>query len=332
MTTNYETFDPNTSTYKDLSDIFLSITSGTPSSITTNYKISNGNDLNLIFASINSLGGSDIGFDTGYDVSGTDLRYIFASINSKQLFNSTSGLISTNKNNDKSGTLATNFYLPTGYTYFNFVIYGGGGTGGYPTGSGYGSGGGGSGATIISYQIPYSSNNIIINNITYKISGANVGSTTITYINVKYSNGDTISLNCGNGQSLKYGSGSTGGSGGISSFSTISFYSSTNITSINGANGGNQGHNGSSNGYTSSGSGAIGDTSTSIPYGTPPSVSKIYNTPDGETYTLQSRGGGKNQTVIGYGAGGASCPTNYNQNTSAYAQGLPGAILYYLSS
>jgi len=333
MSTNYKTFDPNTSTYKDLSDIFLSITLGTPSSITTNYKISNGNDLNMIFASINSSGGQDIGFDTGYDVSGTDLRYIFASINSKQLFNSTSGLIITSPDNYKTGTLANNFYLPTGYTYFNFAIYGGGGNGAQPDSSspssGYGTGGGGAGAYIKSIQIPYSNSGNTITNITYGISGGGQYRNN-SYIVVNYNNSTLINLQAGQGYTTVLNQGTVGSEGGTTSISnTTSFYNSTNITQVNGSKGGNQGENGTTNGYTSSGSGNNGGASA--PVGNPPTASNTYNTPDGESYIINSSGGGKSQVVSGYGAGGAATIANYNNNASAYRTGSVGCIVYWLS-
>lgn len=331
MTTDYKSFNPNTSTYQDLSQIFLPIASGTPSSITTNYKVG-ALDLNQIFASITSSGGTNIGFDTGYVVDGEgDLRYIFASINSKNVFNTTSQFLTTpNGQNKNSTTLASNFILPTGYNYFNFVLYGGGGSGSQAGSSTYGTGGGGAGSYIKAINIPYDNAGNVISSIVYTISGGQSGGSGFsTSININYTNSEKISLNAGSGQSTNINSGINGAAGGMASYTNNTTYSTNNITTSNRTKGGNQGQNGTSNGYTSSGSGNNGGSSA--PVGNPQSASNTYTTPDSNTYIITSHGGGKSQIVSGNGADGAATPANYNKNASAYRYGSSGCILYWLS-
>lgn len=329
MSTNYKAYNPNTSTYQDLNEIFLPIASGIPITITTYYKTPDGNDLNQLFSSIDSEGGVDIGFDTGYRVNGTDLRYLFASINSKSLFETTSGLITTSPDNYKTGTLANNFYLPSGYSYFNFAIYGGGGNGAQPGSSTYGTGGGGAGAYIKSIQIPYTASGATITQIYYGVSGGGQYRNN-SYIIVNYDDSTTINLQAGQGYTTVLNQGTVGSAGGTTSIAnTTTFYDSNNITQVNGTNGGNQGQNGTSNGYTSSGAGNGGGSSA--PVANPPTASNTYNTNDGETYVITSSGGGKSQVVSGYGAGGAATPANYNNNATAYRTGSVGCVLYWLS-
>lgn len=225
--------------------------------------------------------------------------------------------------------MANNFYLPFGYSYFNFAIYGGGGNGSNPL-SIVSSGGGGAGAYIKSIQIPYSSSGATITNIKYGISGGGQYVNN-TYIVVNYDNSTSINLNAGQGKTTINGQGSTGSLGGIYSISnTTTFYDSTNNTmSYNGESGGNEGNNGTINGYTSSGSGSNGGTSS--PVGNPSTASITYNVPDNKTYVITSSGGGTSQIVSGYGAGGAATPSSYNKNAPAYRTGSVGCILYWLS-
>ncbi len=332
--TNYITYNPNSKKNEDLSAIFLPITSGVTGTV-TNYKVTDGSDLNTKFASITSPGAVNIGFDTGFKISnGTDLRNVFASINSNKAFTTTSQLITTTTSTNINTTILTsNFYLTGTYKYFNFILYGAGGSGRQPPDSpSYG--GAGSGGYISALKIPYNpSSDIIISSILYSIGGGGdeYDSNIATIITINYSNGTQIVLNAGCGSSPKTNSGNTGAAGGVNTTSNnTSFYSNTNITAVNGAKGGDINKTGTSSGYTSSGSGNSG--LDSAPVGNPPTVSKTYNTPDGKSYTINSAGGGKSQVVSGYGAGGAATPANYNKNALAYRYGSPGCILYYLST
>ncbi len=340
MTTNFKTYNPNTSNYQDLSNVFLPLSSGVATTA-TNFVV-NGQDLNKIFASINSPGAVNIGFDTGYKISdGTDLRNVFASINSLVLFLTTSELLTTPSWTNKSNTtLATNFYLSSGYNHFNFKLYGGGGDGAQAGTSTYGTGGAGAGSFISAINIPYSSSGIIISSITYQISGGGTtGQSFLTKVTITYSDNTKIILNAGSGQSTNISSGTAGAAGGTASYTNNTvFYSNTNITTVDGTSGGNQGSNGTTNGYTSSGSGNSGGSTA--PVGNPPTATKIYSAPDGNTYTIYSAGGGKTQestgslysSVTGYSSAGAATPANYLSNAPAYRYGSHGCIVFYLSS
>lgn len=322
-------YNSTTSSYQDLSAVFLPLSSGTQSSTTTYFTVS-GSDLKNIFASISSPGGTDIGYNTNLLVDGIDLRYIFASINSKSLFNTTSGLLTTTNGSDTSSTtLASNFYISSSYSYFNFILYGGGGSGSQ-VGTGYGTGGGGAGSYISASNIPYSSSSgVTIQKITYTISGGRSGGSDFnTTVTITYSNATSIVLTAGSGQSTNASSGTAGALGGEASFTNDTSASIT-VTKQNGASGGNEGSNGTSNGYTSSGSGS--NTSETAPISNPPTVTKTYSTTDGNSYTIVSRGGGNSQTTYQYGAGGAATPANYNSNATAYRYGVAGCILYWLS-
>jgi hypothetical protein len=237
-------------------------------------------------------------------------------------FTTTSQLLT----NPTSGTLASNFYLPSGYNYFTFILYGSGGSGNTPD-TGGSSGGGGSGSFISATSIPFSSSGLIISSITYTIDSGNNQNATI--VNINYSNGTSINLNAGSGKSATATSGTTGAAGGTADASNNTGISYIN-NSINGEPGGNQGSNGTANNQlTSSGSGNGGGSSA--PVGNPPLGSDTWYPPDGNSYTITSQGGGTNTVVSGYGAGGAATPANYNQNAPAYRTGSGGCILYYLS-
>ena len=255
-------------------------------------------------------------------------------------FNTTSQLISTSQGKDLINiNLASNFYLPDNYNYFNFQLYGGGGAATTVEGGG---GGGGGGGFIFAYNIPFIYNDGIINtsivNIYYTISGGGVtpgnnNSVNNTIITITYSNGTNIILNAGSGLSNNSFSNS-GGSGGINTIqNTTSFYDTNNtnfINSINGKNGGDQYYSGTSNGYTASGSGYDLKTQNCVA-GCPPVINNV-TTPDGILYTLKSVGGGFFQPVSGYGAGGASVNNiEYYLNTDSFIFGSPGCVLYWLS-
>lgn len=312
----------------DLSSIFMPLSQGSAYSSNTGYTVNN-NDLNTIFAKY--VSGTKAN-PTGYTVNNTDLSDIFAKYSSKTTFTTTNQLLTTPYNSNKNvTTLASNFKLPSGYQYFNFILYGGGGDG-YEAGatSTAGTGGGGSGSWIHGLSINYNYNGEEMLRINYKISGGGrQGEDFSTEVEITYESGKYLILKAGSGKATTGVSGTTGGAGGIASHqSTVSQSPPPVISSVNGQNGGNQGSNGSSSGYTSSGSGNNGDSS--VPIGNPPTASQTYNAA-GTTYTINSHGGGKTQVVSGYGAGGAATPANYQQNASAYRYGKPGCILYYLS-
>ena len=318
-TTNYKI-----STGQDLGAIFQHLTSATKAPI-TGYTVTGYGDLNQIFAPY--IPGATTASTTGFKVNGTDLNSIFSPL--QNTFTTTNQLISTSYQNNIYGTLATNFKLQSPYTKFNFVLYGGGGDG-YQPNSTDGTGGAGSGAFIQATNIPYyypGSTTEYMTAISYGISGGGaIGSPFSTTVTITYTNNVTLSLSAGSGQSKTAVSGGTGAAGGVTSTSIPSaFVSIITVIGMNGSAGGNTNTNGTSLGYTSSGSGS----SSSSPYnpvGAPPTETKTF-----ATYTITSRGGGKNQTVSGYGAGGAATPANYNSNAGAYRNGTPGCFIYYLS-
>ncbi len=306
--TKFIVYNPNTSSYHDLSQVFLPLSSGTQSLTTTDFT-----------------------------VNGTDLNEIFASINSQSEFNTTSSLLTTSNGSNKSDTtLASNFYIPSNYSYFNFILYGGGGSASQAGSSTYGTGGGGAGSYIEAINIPYSSDDGTIQEIRYSISGGqSPGSAFATTVKVTYSNGKYFILSAGSGQSTSINSGQTGASGGSASYeNTTTINSIITINKLeNGTSGGHQGSNGTSNNYTSSGSG--NDGGASAPVGNPPLATQTYNTTDGKSYTIVSHGGGKTQNVYQYGAGGAATPANYHGGVYSPGEiryGVAGCILYWLSS
>jgi hypothetical protein len=236
------------------------------------------------------------------------------------------GQITTSPSYFTTGILVSNFYLTSGYNYFNFAIYGAGGSGQEAGEGTNGTGGGGSGAFMGAVSVPYSpSSGIYIKSIYYGVSGGGQ-STNNSYIIINYNNSTSINLQVGQGGSTTNQTGTTGASGGVALYSnTTSFYNFNNITLVNGENGGNQGNSGKSNGYTSSGSGS--DNYIAAPSGNPPKVSRTFN-----SITVTSAGGGESQIVSGYGAGGAATPANYNGNDNSYRTGSEGTIIYWLSS
>jgi len=327
-TTNFITYNQNTGEYEDLSGIFKPLTSGGTKAPITGFTISTGSDLNTIFDP--STNGIIITYNTGFTVNGIDLRYFFAAY--KTELTTTSYSFTTQSGTNRSGTMFNNNYLPQGYNYFNFIIYGGGGNG-TPT---INRGGGGSGAFIKAINIPYKDNTsgTIITNITFLVAGGQT-MTEGSNITIKYTNGSTILLTAGTGTPSYSTVGAPGGSTTVSS--TANFYDVNNtslVTRVNGNSGGSNGNNGTSNGYTSSGSG--GNTS-GYTAGFPPTVSNTFNFPDGNSFTVTSRGGGASSSsnyhvVTGSGAGG-SCLYNTlpgdNEVNVIFAVG--GNVIYYLS-
>ena len=326
--TNYKVFNSNT--YEDLSHLFESLSQGQSSSITTNYKVGN-QDLNQIFASIDSPGAIPIGFNTNFKVGTQDLTEIFASKNSDTPFLTTSQFLTTQAGYNKSNTtLASGFTIPSGYQSFNFILYGGGGNASQTGSYTYGSGGAGAGAYIKATDIKYSNNGDVISKIVYKISGGQSnGSNYDTQVNITYTSGKSINLIAGSGKSTDINSGTTGANGGVTSHTVTTGVPVTIVASVDGKAGGNQGSNGQSNGYTSSGSGNNGGSTA--PIGNPPGQQITTATPDGDSYIIESYGGGTTQTVQGYGAAGAATPANYLSNAPAHRYGKQGCILFYLS-
>jgi len=225
-------------------------------------------------------------------------------------FPETSGSLITPANDEGTSGTWSNFYLPNGYTNFNFAIYGGGGNQ-----FDYGGGGAGAGAFISAINIPYSFGGNIISSINWNVSpGGQYLSN--SYIVINYSNSTSINLQAQMGSS--YSDTNYGSSGGSASYSNTTSYDNSNINAVNGSNGGNAGQIGQSNGYTSSGSGSGA--------GNAQNASNTYNTPDGQVYVISSQGGSQGGNVSGYGAGGGY-GNNYNGNI-----GSVGVIVYYLST
>ena len=224
--------------------------------------------------------------------------------------------------------LINQFNTPYGYNYINLYLYGAGGNASQVGSATYDSGGGGGGAFIYAKNIPIVVPNTTttITNIKYAIGTG--GSSQSTIVVVYYSDGSYINLNAGAGQSTGDNGSTNGAPGGIASNTiTSTFYSASNITMVNGAKGGNYNTTGASSGYTSSGSGS---NSSNNPVSNSSNVSNTFNANDGKKYTITSVGGGSNQIVSGYGAGGAATQANYNQNAPAYRYGSQGCVLYML--
>jgi len=307
----------------NLSSIFLPISSGSASSTTTNYK-ENGSDLNTIYGWIYSTNAVATTITTNYKVNGNDLNTIFAS---KYLLPPTSQL-TTSYGTNKSGTLVADFEMPSGFSYFNFALYGGGGDGSEAGQASYSTGGAGAGAFVSAVSIPYTSGSDTIHSINYEISGGGrYGNDTSVTISYSSSN---ITLIAGSGASTKNDGTIIGARGGKALYTnSTSFFSNNNIFSVDGDPGGDQNTNGTSNSYTSSGSGY--STSSQTPYGDPPTASENYNY-NNDLITIYSAGGGQSQKTSGFGAGGAATPANYQADASAYRNGSPGTIVYWLSN
>lgn len=222
--------------------------------------------------------------------------------------------------------LINEFNTPFGYKYVNLYLYGAGGDARQVGSGDADSGGGGGGAFIYAKNIPIlvANTTTTITSIQYSIGTG--GSTTSTVVIVNYSDGSYINLNAGPGDSTGFTNSTIGADGGVASNNiTSSFYSLSNVTLVNGRKGGNQNTSGQNSGYTSSGSG--GNSSNPASNGW---ILNNFTANDGKMYTITSYGGGLNQVVSGYGAGGAATPANYKQNASAYRNGSQGVILYIL--
>jgi hypothetical protein len=330
---------------EDLSFIFQPILFGYPTDISTNFYVNVGTldnaiykDLNQIFASINS--GTSITTDTGFKVNNTDLKNIFAKYMPLSSFNLGKQGILCNTDG-ATYTLCNNFTLPSGYTHFNFIIYGSGG-GGYQNTSSVG--GGGSGGTIIATNIPY---NTTINNSSYYISSINyivqtrnnsATPTSYTTVIINYANTSNVStlsitLGAGSGVAMTSATHSTNGaSGGTNSISNTGNIPYT-LVNLSGNVGGNSSSSGNSytNVYTQSGNGnngsnVIGTATRNIP--------AIYSDSTHGLY-LFSQGTSISNESAGYGAGGSSSIANYNPGygipADHYRYGTAGVIGWWLS-
>jgi hypothetical protein len=231
-------------------------------------------------------------------------------------------------------TLIENFSLPLSYNYINFIIYGAGGSGNTPSSDSSCYGGGGAGAFIYAINIPYlysdSNSSVYITSINYLI--AQHGSTSSnTYVTLTYSDSTYITLTAGTGTSVTSTSTGQGGAGGIVSIvNTTIFYYNCNKY-LNGTSGGATGNSGTNNGYTCSGSGSS-NTSPYNPIDNPNGINNYFYIPSLQSsISINSQGGGSNNMVSGYGAGGAATPSNYVGNANSYRSGSNGYIVYYLS-
>ena len=232
----------------------------------------------------------------------------------------------------KSIILAKDFTMPSGYSFFNFAIYGAGGNGAQ-TNSDLGIySGGGSGAFIHAKNIPYELNGSIIKEISYDI-GAGGQDETATSVYITYTDNNMITLQSGAGKSALSFETPDGpfptSAGGVANVINNTAWddSMNNLIQADGASGGDRGTVAQSNDYTSPGAGGNDEQPNDAATG----VSTDFIGDDGKKYTISSQGGGLNTTVSGYGAGGAATPANYENNAYAYEIGTPGCIVYYLS-
>jgi len=159
-TTNYIIYNQLTSSYQDLSGIFMPLSLGTSIGYDTSFNVAGYGDLSTIFASVN--GYSPIGYNTGLQVNGNDLSTIFADYNSK-LLTETMTIIASESSNY---TVSTQTYEGVQYTILlvtgnnstasmtlntlnsitvGFILIGGGAGGGGGVQNTGGGGGGGAG-------------------------------------------------------------------------------------------------------------------------------------------------------------------------------------------
>lgn len=103
----------NSGIVQDLSGIFQPISLGTSYSTPTGFKLSNGQDLNTIFANISS--GSSLGYNVGYIFNGTDLSQIFAKYESTYKITDSSGNmnVTTINYNGYTGLIFENTSAPS---------------------------------------------------------------------------------------------------------------------------------------------------------------------------------------------------------------------------
>jgi hypothetical protein len=298
---------------KDLSSLFQPYTSGQAKAATTNYKIPDGQDLSDIFDPY--VSGYSKANATNCTVNGADINSIFAK---KQ-----NPLSITNQLYTSNQTFS-DFIMPSGKNYFNFSLCGSGGQGYTTSTTTYG--GGGSGGWIQATNIPYLLNSYSIASVSITIGGS-------TVVTVNYINNTTITLTAGQGQSANYSSGNAGQAGGTCSLTSsvgTGWNYSLNYIGVEGAYGGNQNSSGKTSGKTSSGSGANATSNNidSINTAGPPGSFTL------GIITVTSQGGGRSPTISsGYGAGGASTPSNYTGTGGAggYRYGTSGCCIIYLT-
>jgi len=237
-------------------------------------------------------------------------------------FTSTSGILTT-----VNGTLslASNFYMPNGYNYFNFYVFGAGGNSIQNTGNAAGAG---SGGFIQATTIPYSYSGYTISSINYVVAG--VGNGGYSSISIIYTSSIYINITANSANSVTANNPTQATSGGTTNYTnTTPFYNNSNIKQASGATGGNSNpSSGSTSGYTCSGSGGT----LSGPAYNYFTATFSTTAKDGNSYSNISCGGGSNQIVSGYGSGGAATPAGYNNNNPAiYRYGTQGCIYYTLS-
>ena len=172
LATGYETFDPTTSTFVDLVNIFEPLNTSTPLPYSTGYYSGNySSDLSALFAP-----GTGLAYNTGYSVSGHgDLSSIFAPIVTVTTQNISNTAIHSYPNayvfnigSDNSNIATATITFSRSITVNILVVGGGGGggsggsdTGGSPT---TGSGGGGAGVISTTITVSAGTHNIQVGN------------------------------------------------------------------------------------------------------------------------------------------------------------------------
>jgi hypothetical protein len=266
LETKYITYNQDTLSYEDLSQIFQLYSGGVKAPL-TGFKVSGGQDLNEIFdPSGNNI---IITYDTGFKVnnvnfSDTDLRYFFAKYNPLQTvtlnihsFNGlyTSGINGTitwynfniNNNITSSGIISFISSIGKPNCSINFCIIGGGDTGGESTSSNNNtlhSGGGGGGIyyltslnvnTSTNYNIQIGQGGLVSNGTPYRRTQSPASSFFHTY-----TASAAVQKIEGSGNYTGGNGGTTGNNGDSSSFQTNigSFLAPNGITYTLGGGGG----------------------------------------------------------------------------------------------
>jgi hypothetical protein len=216
----------------DLSTIFKErITSPGP---TTNFKDSNGNDLNQLFQVSNTPGTSgqdqityDTSYITLYNSARCDLRYIFQNINAGPVYfspaenfvliQSGSSYTLSCKNGDINSGNIVIFNLPISNVVVTLV--GGGGGGGAAGSSYYNGGGGGGGGNIGRYTLSVEQSNMFSNLVIGEggaTSGGTGGTTSGTFQGSSGTNNYSVVGGTGGGSGSESGGGGSGGASGWS--------------------------------------------------------------------------------------------------------------------
>jgi hypothetical protein len=350
--TNYKIADG-----RDLSVIFMPISSGTRITGNTNYKIpdisSGDKDLADVFASLD--GRTPVSFDTGYKYNNTDLRLIFADINTP----TNNSLPFTLSGSNISYTRISNYYVITctaGTSTITFnteipnvsiicVGGGGGGGGGYYNNNNFGvitsyfgNGGGGGGNMLFN---PVSL--IGTYNITIGTGGtAGIGARNI----VEAGSGGATSFSTADNTTLYACSGGAGGFCGVANTSVVATGGSVTAGGSLGAGAGGAGGDYPENSSGSSSSSQM--TNFRIPSALTSTISASYcgggggaGTSKGGACGTNTGGGaagvtnntnGQSATDYGSGGGGASnlSNTNINSNSSGGA-GANGVLIMFFS-